>query len=189
MATTAKETGQESARAQIRAWVLERAEGSHDLDFGTLRDEAVQRFFDDQAFREMFVRESLPAAVMYEVQQAFAARRAAMNRYMRLKANAAITKEEFERRAARFAIKWSQWVEHTGARTMRLLDMKKADLRLAAERRFEQRDVHDTIGQHWLALAAGMETEEETVEQRYTEEEIEFARMQVEKEGESNGRV
>ena len=189
MATTTKETGQESARAQIRAWVLEQAEGSHDLDFGTLRDRAVEHFFGNRAFKEQFLKETLPAAVMYEVQQAFAAKRSAMNRYMRLKANAAITKEEFEKRAARFAIKWSQWVEHTGARTMRLLDMKKADLRLAAERRFEQRDVHDTIGQHWLALAAGMETEEETVEQRYTEEEIEYARMQVEKEGDNNGRV
>ena len=154
-----------SARAQVRQWVREQMEDASEVDLPALAGRAVAHFRGDAAFIQTFLDESLPTLV-YDIASSIGSKTRLLSFGDHLATRATVADA-----ATRHTV-FERWLEHAGARHIRLLSMTKADLLVAAEER-RKRGEHDMwLSRLWVRIAKDM-SDEDTVGERFTTEEIE----------------
>jgi hypothetical protein len=92
-------------------------------------------------------------------------------------------RDEFRRRARGQASRWMGWMEHVGDRFIRLGDMTRRDLLLAAQERRRRADREYKIADLWEKLAAGL-AEEQRVGEVYTIDQIQEVAEAISIDGE-----
>lgn len=164
MTTTA---GRITARAQIRAMVTDELEVRQEIHLTELARHIAGALRADPAFLERFMNETLVAAVYEEVRQAVG-----RTRNLVRNGDYAATTEVMEERRQRFTSRFATWFEHSGRRSVRLLEMTREDLQAAAEERRKRGRTELKIALLWDRLADGLEGGQ-TVGERFTTDEIE----------------
>lgn len=156
-----------TARARIRAVVADALELHNEVRLTDLAKQITSALRADPVFLERFIDEVLPSAVYDEVQ-----RYVKRSRRLERTGDYAATAEVMEARRERFASRFASWYEHAGERSIKLLEMTREDLLLAAEARRKRGLTELKIALLWDKLADGLEGGQ-TVGERFTTEEIE----------------
>jgi hypothetical protein len=146
-----------TARGRMRALVESMVEGRPEISLVEVANDARARLEADPQFVAAFLSEYLPSAVYDVVQRMVAEQR--QPKYRR--------KGEEVRRS-----RFMDWYEHAGDRNVRVLDMTREDLRLAAEEREMRGATEYRIAALWRRIAGKLKSGQ-TVGDRYTAEEIE----------------
>ena len=183
---------EESATLRLRAWLRGQIEGEDSVDQSALAERALEHFLSNTAFMQALTRELLPAMVYRQVQLIVGSGRRAPD------AALAESPEEDDEPAHPNTLgsaharersikagqpatrsKWDRWLEHVGSKHVRLTVMTKADLRKARAQR-GQRGRHELVIERFEEiLENGMETEWETVGQRFSTAELDAAFAQA----------
>lgn len=154
-----------SSRSKVRQWVRESIEGREEVRIPDLVNEAVKVFNKDRKFLTALANETLRDMV-YEL-----ARTAVGNSRLITLGDEAVNLEGVKRRARTHSV-FASWLEHAGDHHVRLLDMTREDLLVAADER-EKRGQHEVrLAALWRTIANGLEGGQ-TVGSKYTAEEIE----------------
>lgn len=161
-----------SSRTRVRQWVREQIEGREEVRIPDLAQDAVQAFRKDTKFLRQLAEESLRAMV-YDLAQ----RTVEQTRGMWIAGDDIVTKEAIKKRANSHSV-FRDWLEHVGDKHVRLLDMTREDLFVAADER-EKRGQHEIeLAALWRTLAQRLEGGE-TVGSKYTVDEIESMRRGI----------
>ena len=159
-----------SHQAQVRLWIKGQVDGAPAVRLPDLTDRAVEHFSKQKPFIRSFLAEQL-RPIVYE-QARIVLQDTRRDGAPILLGDELVNREEFKRRATAIASKWSQWIEHSGDRHIRLLDMTRADLLAAAEERYQRGQREMGLARLWRKLAAGL-GDGEVVRERFTPEQIE----------------
>jgi hypothetical protein len=159
----------ESARLRLRAWLQERRDSEDVLQQSELAREALEHFLPDASFTQALAREKLPAMVYEEAKRVIGTGRVHPDN------EPSAERETHRGGVAAAKSKWHRWFEHVDDRHVRLTAMTRGDLLRAAEEREQRGDGEYVKARHWRRLAADMETDWETVGQRFSEAEIDAA--------------
>lgn len=155
-----------SSKARIRQWVREEIEGKEEVQLPELASKAIDTFKKDTKFLRQLAEESLRAMVYQLAYQAVQ-----QTRGMWMAGDTAVTKEAIRQRARKHSL-FRDWLEHVNDKHIRLMDMTREELLIAADER-EKRGKHEIgLAALWRTLAERLEGGE-TVGNRYTPDEIE----------------
>lgn len=161
----------QSARGRLRAWVAEQIEAAiaanESISTPALTTRAVEHFRTDPEFVEALMRERFTTTVYNVIVEKIGTSR----RYIR-HGDSATPREQFARLAEQLASRWDHWLEHTGAVSVPVLAMTKADLQAAAAERTRRGTQQFHVAALWRTLAEGLQ-DGERVGDRYTAEQIE----------------
>lgn len=157
-----------SARSKVRAWIREAIRDRGDVHLPTLAGEVVEHFRGDQEFVDAYLAETLPDIVYATAQAVLGTTRVRL-------ADELVQPERLRAATPVLRSKWGHWLEHVGDRHVRLGDMTKGLLLVAAEERERRGDTEYVIARTWRHLAGAMETDWETVNQRFSAAEIDAA--------------
>jgi hypothetical protein len=146
-----------TARGRMRSIVEGLIEGRPELSLVEVANDARVQLEADPQFVAAFLSEYLPSAVYDVVQRLVAEQR--QPKYRRKGESI---------RPSRFY----EWYEHAGDRNIRVLDMTRDDLRLAAEEREQRGATELRLARFWRSLASKLKSGQ-TVGDRYTAEQIE----------------
>lgn len=165
-----------TARARLRELVKDEVESRNEIHVADLAKHLTGILRADKAFLKAFVDEVLPSAVYEEVQKAIGRTRSLVRN-----GDYAATGEVMAQRRERFASRFERWYEHSGGRTVKLLEMTREDLLAAAEERRKRGDTEIRIARLWETLANGLEGGQ-SVGDRFTTDEIESRYSEIEGE-------
>ncbi len=128
-------------RAEIRTWIDDQLAGEDEVEIPALALKCARHFQRDATFTEQFLKDNMQPLI-YEI---------ARRQIGELRGRAAITlgdtvmsTEAMDRQAERLAQKWHGWFEHVDGRSVRFMEMSKADVRVAIEQR-RTRAAGDTV--------------------------------------------
>lgn len=154
-------------RTILAPWLKQRlAECADGVNLLDLANEAAQHFLADDAFIQETVADLIRAAAREEAQRIIRAKRGGAV----LLGDVVSSRADIER-CARSSKLWD-WMEHVGERTIRLPDMTREDLQLAAKERQARGRRELTIAAFWNGLAEKLKPGQ-TIGQRFQPEEIE----------------
>lgn len=163
MATAAESN--KSATSTLREWMRDRISLAGEVKIKELGEEGIQFLAEDQERLNQFVTERV-YDMAAEIGRAVLLETRRIKRFYEAEAK---TEEEKQQRLGR----WFQRMEHQPVRGnyMRLQAMTRQDLLLAAEEREKRATVELVTARWYRLLAAGM-TEEQTVRDRYSPEQV-----------------
>ena len=163
MATTAESN--RSATSTLREWMRDRISLAGEVKIKELGEEGIQFLAEDQERLNQFVTERV-YDMAAEIGRAVLLETRRIKRFYEAEAK---TEEEKQQRLGR----WFQRMEHQPVRGnyMRLQAMTRQDLLVAAEEREKRATVEMVTARWYRLLAAGM-TEEQTVKDRYSPEQV-----------------
>lgn len=148
----------------IRQQVRERAV----VKIPELRQELLDNFLNREGFLQRYFKECLDRTLYDLVQRSIAYTRERM-----VVEGEVLTKAEFEERGRLVRSKWEVWMEHSGTRHIRLLEMRRSDLALAIQERKERGDHEHRLMALFSELDKGLPDETTTVGQVFVPEQIE----------------
>lgn len=159
-------TEERSARQQLSDWVKSEIEGQTEINIPAITLKAEQAFKGNRRFIQQFVNETLHSIVYEVVRKVLADDRTIVG-------DAAVedVKEHVRKRAANHSV-FSRWFEHVGDRHVRLLDMTREELLVAAELREKRGTTELKYAALWRTIANGLEGGQ-MVGAKYKPEEIE----------------
>lgn len=173
MANSPEDHADLSPRARVRLWIKDQVKDEAVVQLPDLTDRAVGHFSKQRKFVAEFLSEQLRPIIYQETRRVIA-----QTREVVLHGDDLIDRGELEKRGQRLISKWGNWTEHVGDRHLRLADMTRADLLVAAAEREARGAAEYAIGQHWRALASRL-GDTERVGERFTDDEIEAVRLQL----------
>lgn len=163
----------QTARQQVYAWVRGQMGGQASFSLPELTDRMVAHFSTDKDFIAAWLGETLRPIAYDAVQRVCATTRA----YVVI-ADEAVPHAEAVRAIRERRPRWQAFMEHAGDRHVRLLDMTRRDLLLAADEREKRGAVEMRFAALWRHLAQQM-TDTETVGQHFNETQIEEIAKQI----------
>lgn len=162
---------EKSTRQQVAEWVRAQMEGQEAVSLPDLVNDAVAHFEPQRSFVRQFLAESL-RPIIYDLASTVAKQ---SRRNFVVAGDELVTREELTERSNKRASRWESWLEHVGGKHVRLLDMTREELILAADIRRGRADSELRIAHLWDALAAKLEGGQR-VRDRFTPAEIETMR-------------
>lgn len=162
-----------SLLAQVRGWASRIVREESEIEMPEIADRLTDRVL--QEWPRDTLRDFIRLAVYEQVRLAVARTRGVI-----LAGDTILRKPEEEYKPAN---DWQRWLEHVGQRHVRLVDMTRDDLTIAAQERRERSRTEAVIADAWDMLASKL-GEGETVGQRFNADEIEaIMQMAQQKEG------
>lgn len=165
-----------STRRQLRDWVKEQIAGKTEVHSPTVADAAVLHFSDDREFIVAFLNEMLRPMIYQTVVQVMKATRGAGD--VIVLGDDVVTRDVATERARTMRNKWTGWLERSGTRHVRLMEMRRDDLLLAADEREKRGATEYELAALWRALAERLEGNEKVAE-RFSADEIERVRTSL----------
>lgn len=154
-----------SSRAKVRQWVREYIDGKEEVQLPELTNTAVFELGKDKKFLTLLATETLRDMV-YEI-----AKSVVHSSRLIVLGDEAVSRDEVKRRSRGHSV-FRDWLEHVGDRHIRLLEMTREELLVAADER-EKRGRHEIeLASLWRTLAQQLEGGQ-TVGSKYTPEAIE----------------
>lgn len=170
---------QESAREWFRSIVRSLIEDSDSFRQPDIAKQALVLAAKDRRRYRLFVEEIAYGAAYELTRQVVGEAR--VRRGLHIVGDTAFTSEAAERRFSERHVRFWNWVEHHGDKSSLLPKMIREEVLLAADER-HGRGHHELIIECWLRkIANGLEGDQ-TVEGRYTEEELASLYSQAEEE-------
>lgn len=153
-------------RSEVAAWVRSELDGRDAISLPSLANKAVRHFSKDQVFVQAFLTENL-REMIYEL-----AGNTVRATHIRM-GDQLVTPAEVEERAEKLTRKsgWESWLEHTGTRHVRLMEMTADDLAGAILQRQKRVDTEVGIINLWSAIKMQLEPGEK-VGDRFTTADI-----------------
>ncbi len=161
-------TTQKSVRSEVRAWIRAALDGEDAIELPFLTEQACTHFAKQPKVVERYFQENFRQMVYSEAQSVVATTRTATSTHIQL-GDELVTREELTKRAKKS--RWSSWMEHVGERHIRLPKMTRDDLLKAAGERRQRASIDISRAMLMERLAEQLE-DGETVEDRYTDEDI-----------------
>lgn len=159
-------TTEQSSRARVAQWVREHIEGKDEVRVPDLVDAAIATFSKDRRFLTSLANETLREMVYRQAVQTLSTSRSFISA-----GDVALTREGIKERARKHSV-FANWLEHAGDRHVRLMDMTREDLLIAANER-EKRGSHEMqLAALWRTIANGLEGGQ-TVSSKYSAQDIE----------------
>ncbi len=166
----------ESPTSILYAWIKAEIEADmeHDgaVDLKAITDRAATEFSQNRDVSHALFREGLRRLTLQIGQNVLANTRGF------IAGDKLLTTAGLERKARELRGTWASWVEHVGGRYIRLPDMTRSDLLIAADERRTRSEHDGALAALWSALAAELK-DGETVEQHFTDEQIEAVRARL----------
>lgn len=169
----------ERATVRIREMVRIRIEGEDEISLSGMTDAIVALLAGDTDWLRMFAMERLRSSVYAQVQEAVARTR------MNVIGDYAANTEAIEKRAQVFSQRFLNWYEHAGDRHVRVMDMTREDLLLAASERRRRGDTEHRRAALWTRIAGQLEGGQK-VGDRFTAEQLDTMYAEIATEGASN---
>ena len=155
---------QVSSRTRVRQWVRDHVAGKEEIRIPDVVDAAVKDFSRDRKFLTALATESLRDMV-YEITKD------TIGRSRMILLGEVGTNHDGVKRRARTHTVFRDWLERVGDHHVRLLDMTREDLLVAADER-QKRGQHEVaIAALWRTIANGLEGGQ-VVGTKYTADEI-----------------
>lgn len=139
-----------SARAQIKRWVREEIQGRDEVRISELVVDAMNLFNSPEFQHQLFV-EALREMVYNLASDVIKETRGLIPTI-----GGATSKQAIRRKASQHII-FSQWMEHVGDRHIRLLEMTREDLVVAAAERRQRGEYELGLATLWEQLAEDLE--------------------------------
>lgn len=158
----------ENTRAILARWVREHIDQEAEVNLPELVNEAITHFSADKTFLTRFLRENI-RALIYDLVQGMVASSRGVDRV--LLGDTVTTSDKITKRA-RSASVFSNWLEHVDNHHVRLLDMTREELLIAATERIARGEAELHLANLWRTLAEDLEGGQR-VRERFTAEEIE----------------
>ena len=162
-----------SARAQLTQWVRTTIVEERALSIPDVKNRARAHFAADAAFMHQLLNELLDSS-LYEIVQ----RVVGSSRGLTVIGDEVVTKAQFEEHVREKRNKWASWLEHVNNRHIRLFDMNREELLVAAAEREQRANTELEIAVLWRRLADKLEGGERLGE-RFTAVEIEAERIRL----------
>lgn len=156
----------QTARQQVYAWVRGELDGQTTVRLPELTDRMVAHFSTDAEFVSAWLSETLRPIAYDAVQRVIAGTRAYV-----IIADEAVPHEEAVRAIKAKRPRWQAFLEHAGDRHVRLFEMTRQDLLLAADEREKRGAAEMRLAALWRYLAEQL-NDSETVGQHFTEAQI-----------------
>lgn len=165
-----------STRAIATAWTREQVKERAAVNTAELTDIAVDHFSSDAKFVKAFMQEMFRPMMREIVVSVMKSTRGASN--IVALGDEVMTKDEAKQRANKMVNRWTSWLEHVGEQHIRVFDMTKTDLKIAANERRRRGSVEYELAELWEALAERLEGNER-VGERFSAHEIERVRASI----------
>lgn len=162
-----------TTRALATAWARDQIKERSAVNTAELTDIAVDHFANDAKFVKAFMQEMFRPMMREIVVSVMKSTRGASN--IVVLGDDVMTKDESKRLASKMANRWTNWLEHVGEQHVRVFDMTKTDLKIAANERRRRGSVEYELADLWDALAERLEGNER-VGERFSAHEIERVR-------------
>lgn len=163
-------------RAQLAQWIRAEIDGKSTVELPALADAAVEAFATDQQFVRDFMAEMMRPMV-YEVAKQVMKSTRPKGDIIDL-GDKLMERSEFKEQSKKAGARWRTWLEHSGTKHIRLMEMTRADLKAAADERRKRGDAEYELANLWDALAERLEGNER-VSERFTADEIERVRASI----------
>lgn len=177
-----------SIEQQIRQWVQAEIEEADSVDLPSLANDALDHFRTDEAFVHALMEDAIRPRVYDIARHVLSETRGAGNPIEL--GDEIVTGEEFKKRSRNMSAKFARWMEHAGEDGhIRFTKMRKPQLITAASERKKRGLTELKIAEFEQRVAAGMKSDNETVDQRYSAEDLQSIWKQIEEKWSTNGRV
>lgn len=164
---------EKSTRARLSEWVSAELVGAEEIQIPALTEKAMRHFADDKGFVSALLRENV-RSLIYEVVQTVVGK--SRGELVQL-GDAVVDATEFKARARRRST-FENWLEHVGDHHVRLLDMSREELLIAAKERTDRGKHELELARLWRAMAQRLEGGQQ-VREVFTAAEIESLRASL----------
>lgn len=171
--TAPTEPKEKSTRARLSEWVRAELGTADEVQIPALTERAMQHFIKDKGFVAALFRENV-RSLIYEVVQTVVSN--SRGELVQL-GDEVVDSQEFKARARRRST-FESWLEHVGDRHVRVLDMTREDLLVAAKERTDRGNHELELARLWRAMARKLEGGQQ-VREVFTAAEIESLRASL----------
>lgn len=153
-----------SARSEIRSFVRNLVTDEQEVSAPELVNRAIENFASNEEFVRQLFTEAFHDIVYAEVQAVIAE-----TRIIRVPGYT-FTQEELSKRVAKHSV-FKNWLEHSGERHIRVMDMTKEDLLVAASERESRGERELKLANLWRSIAGELNNGEK-VSTKFTSEDL-----------------
>lgn len=168
----------QSTRSQLRAWITSELQDQAEIKLPALSQKAIEVFSQQPVFIRSLLEEMLPSMVYDLAKSVVSGTRNNGDERQFIAGDSVMTQQAIKERGRQISSRWKNFLEHTGDRHVRLLDMTKSDLLQAAQERRQRGLTELRYANLWEELASKLK-DNQKVGDKFTEEQIERMNQRI----------